>query len=79
MGAWQGSVCTVGLSVLEDTVYRRRVYSIHTAQVGCYKSCIKCMYCFKVFTRSVHSVCSGGLGFVVLDTGQFLGWTVSQL
>ena len=23
-----------------------------------------------MFTRSVHSVCSGGLGFVVADTGQ---------
>ena len=54
----------------QKTLCIDRVYGIHTAQVGCYKSCIKYMYCFKVHTRSVHSVCSGGLGFVVSDTGQ---------
>ena len=51
------------------------VYSIHTAQVGIRLFHVVYKVVYKVYVlfqnvRSVHSVCSGGLGFVVADTGQ---------
>ena len=51
------------------------VYSIQTAQVGIRLFHVVYKVVYKVYVlfqnvRSVTSVCSGGLGFVVSDTGQ---------